>query len=118
MIDTLVYLRRSGRVGWIRAGIGELLRVKLLIRVADGVVQRIGEVRTKHKALDQLLGIAESWSPLDRLAVLHSGVPEEAATFAERVRHLSDRTPLIVDVTTAIGTHVGPGSIGLAALSR
>jgi DegV family protein with EDD domain len=118
MIDTLVYLRRSGRVGWIRAGIGDLLRVKLLIRVADGVVQRMGEVRTKHRALDQLIGIAESWSPLDGLAILHSGVPEEAAAFAERVRHLSRRIPLIVDVTTAIGTHVGPGSIGLAALSR
>jgi DegV family protein with EDD domain len=118
MINTLEYLRRSGRVSWIRAGIGDLLRVKLMIRIADGMVERIGEVRTKHKALDQLLGIAESWSPLDQLAVLHSGVPEEAASFAERVRHLSGRLPLIVDVTTAIGTHVGPGSIGLAALTR
>jgi DegV family protein with EDD domain len=117
-IDTLEYLRRSGRVGWIRAGIGDLLRVKLLVRVADGVVQRIGEVRTKHKALDQLLGVAESWGPLERLAVLHSGVPEEAAAFAGRLRHLASRLPLIVDVTTAIGAHVGPGSIGLAALSR
>jgi DegV family protein with EDD domain len=118
MINTLEYLRRSGRVSWIRAGLGDLLHVKLLVRVADGVVQRIGEVRTKSRALDQLCGLAESWGPLDRLAVLHSGVPEEAAVFAERVRSLASRMPLIVDVTTAIGTHVGPGSIGLAALSR
>ena len=118
MIDTLEYLRRGGRVSWIRAGIGDLLRVKLLVRVADGVVQRIGEVRTKHRALDQLLTLAESWGPLDRLAVLHSGVPEEGAAFAERLHHLSTQVPFIVDVTTAIGAHVGPGSIGLAALSR
>ncbi len=116
MIDTLEYLKRSGRVSWIRAGIGDLLRVKLLIRVADGVVQRLGEVRTKHRALDQLIALAESWSPLERLAVLHSGAPEEAGAFAERLRHLTSRLPLVVDVTTAIGTHVGPGSIGLAAL--
>jgi fatty acid-binding protein DegV len=45
-------------------------------------------------------------------------VPDEAAAFADRVRSLASRMPLIVDVTTAIGTHVGPGSIGLAALSR
>jgi DegV family protein with EDD domain len=118
MIDTLEFLRRSGRVSWIRAGIGDLLRVKLLVGVADGVVQRLGEVRTKHKALDQLIALAETWGPLERLAVLHSGAPEEAAAFAERSRHLSSRLPLVVDVTTAIGTHVGPGAIGLAALSR
>jgi DegV family protein with EDD domain len=118
MIDTLEYIRRSGRVSWLRAGLGDLLRVKLLVRVADGVVQRIGEARTKARALEQLRSIAEGWGPLERLAILHSGVPAEAAEFAQRLRDLCGQSPLIVDVTTAIGTHVGPGSIGLAALSR
>jgi len=118
MIDTLEYLKRSGRVSWIRAGLGDLLSVKLMVRVADGVVQRIGEVRTKHKALDQLVAMAQSWGPQERLAILHSAVPEEAAALAQRLRDLSARVPLIVDVTTVIGTHVGPGSLGLAALSR
>jgi DegV family protein with EDD domain len=118
MIDTLEYLRRSGRVSWMRAGLGDLLRVKLIVRVADGVVQRIGEARTKHRALDQLVTMATSWGPQERLAILHSAVPEEAAALAQRLRDLSARAPLIVDVTTVIGTHVGPGSLGLAALSR
>lgn len=118
MIDTLEYIRRSGRVSWLRAGLGDLLRVKLLIRVADGMVQRIGQARTKARALEQLRSIAEAWGPLDRLAILHSAVPAEAAEFAQRLRDLYSQSPLIVDVTTAIGTHVGPGSIGLAALSR
>ncbi len=117
MIDTLEYLRRSGRVGWLRAGLGEFLRVKLLVEVSDGVVHRIGEVRTRHKAVDQLLSLIESRAPLERLAVLHSGIAAEAAALAERLRPLARQAALVVDVTTVIGTHVGPGSIGAAGLS-
>ncbi len=118
VIDTLEYIRRSGRVSWLRAGLGDLLRIKLLVRVADGAIQRIGQARTKPKALEQLRAIAETWGPLEKLAILHSSVPAEAAEFAERLRGLCTQAPLIVDVSTAIGTHAGPGCIGVAALSR
>ncbi len=118
MIDTLEYIRRSGRVSWLRAGLGEVLKIKLLVTVADGLVQRIGEVRTRRRALDQLLACVRAWGPMERLAVLHSAVPEEAAGLAQRLKDLSARLPLIVDVTTVIGTHVGPGSLGLAGLTR
>jgi len=117
MIDTLQYLRRSGRVNWLRAGLGDLLKVKLLVQIGDGVVQRIGEVRTRHKAVDQLMSLVESRAPLEQLAVLHSGIAAEAAAVAERLRPLVRRAALVVDVTTVIGTHVGPGAIGAAGLS-
>lgn len=118
MIDTLEYIRRSGRVSWLRAGLGELLKVKLLVSVADGVIQRIGEVRTRGRALEQLTAHVLAWGPMERLAVLHSAVPDEAAALAQRLKVLSARPPLIVDITPVIGTHVGPGSIGLAGLAR
>lgn len=118
MIDTLEYIRRSGRVSWLRAGLGELLKVKLLVSVADGLVQRMGVVRTRRRALEQLLALGRGWGLMERLAVLHSAVPEEAADLAQRLKDLSARLPLIVDVTTVIGTHVGPGSLGLAGLTR
>lgn len=118
MIDTLEYLRRSGRVGWIRAGLGEVLRVKLLVAVVDGAVQRLDEVRTRRRALVELEAHARAWGPLERLAVLHSAIPAQAAAFAARVRDVCPDPPLVVDVTTVIGTHVGPGSLGLAALTR
>jgi fatty acid-binding protein DegV len=50
--------------------------------------------------------------------VLHSAIPAQAAAFAARVRDVCPDPPLVVDVTTVIGTHVGPGSLGLAALTR
>jgi DegV family protein with EDD domain len=116
LIDTLEYLKRSGRVSWIRAGLGDLLKLKLLVGVQNGVVERLDNVRTKRKGLEAMLETARSWSPLQRLAILHSGIPDQAADFVDRVRYLAPAPPLIVDVTTVIGAHVGPGSIGLAGL--
>jgi len=116
MIDTLEYLKRSGRVTWVRAGLGDLLRVKLLIAVVDGLVKRIDHIRTKARALERLHSIARSWGASDRLAILHSGVPQEAQALGERLRELTPLPPVFADVTPLIGAHVGPGSLGLAAL--
>jgi DegV family protein with EDD domain len=118
MINTLEYIRRSGRVSWLRANLGELLHIKILVELVDGVINRIDRVRTRHKALEELRGLVQSWGPLERVAVLHTAIPDEAATFAERLRQLSRNPPIVVDVTTIIGAHVGEGSIGVAALRR
>ena len=117
MINTLEYLRRSGRVHWLRAGLGEFMNIKLLVRVADGTVQRIKEVRSRHKAIEEMISYVSAGAPFERLALLHSGVPDEAASLAVRMRPLSQEEPLVVDVTTVIGAHVGPNSVGVAGLA-
>jgi len=118
MIDTLNYLHRSGRISWLTAGLGNLLQVKLLLEVVDGVANRLGQVRTKTKALDQLAALASNWGPLERLAIAHSAAPTEAESFSQRLKHLCERPPLIAEVTSAIGAHIGPGAIGVIALTR
>lgn len=116
LIDTLEYLKRSGRVTWLRAGIGDLLRVKLLVSVVDGWVKRTDMLRTKSRALDRLTSIAHSWGRIERLAVLHSGALEDARAFARRLSGLAPHPLLISEVTPIIGAHVGPGCLGLAAM--
>jgi DegV family protein with EDD domain len=116
LIDTLEYLKRSGRVTWLRAGIGDFLRVKLLVTVVNGWVKRLDMVRTKTRALEKLQSIARSWGRIDRMAVLHSGAPEAAQVYAEQVRGLADQPMILSEVTPVIGAHIGPGCLGLAAL--
>lgn len=118
LINTLEYLKRSGRVSLVSAELGELLNLKLLVVVRKGIVEQLARVRTSRKGYDALLQNARNWKPIRRLAILHSGIPDRAAEFVGRVRDLSAASPFIVDVTTVIGAHVGPGSIGLAALSE
>ena len=118
MINSQEYLKRSGRVGWLRAELGDLLRVRLLVEVIDGIVERRGLLRTRTKAITELESITRSWGALKRVAVLHSDIPKEAAELAKRIFNQSSLPPLIVDVTTLIGAHVGPSSLGIAALCQ
>lgn len=116
MVNSLEYLRRSGRVSWLRAGLGDFLRIKLLVEIRDGLVEELAKTRTSSRAMKQIKDLAESWAPLEKLAVLHAGIPEQARQLAEDLQHLLTDHILVVDVTTVIGAHVGPGSFGLAAL--
>lgn len=116
MLNTLEFVRRSGRVGWLRANLGDLLNIKQMVEVVDGTIGRLDRVRTRSRALDRLRAMTLGWGPLHRLAILHTAVPEEAAALRDELAELARHPPLVVEVTTIIGAHVGPGSIGAAAL--
>lgn len=118
MVNSLEYLHRSGRVGWLRAELGDFLRIKLLVEIKNGLVEELAKMRTSSRAVAKIKEFVTSWSPLERLAVLHVGIPTQAQQLAEELQHLLAESVLIVDVTTVIGAHVGPGSFGLAALRR
>lgn len=118
LIDRLEFMRRSGRVNWLRANIGDLLKIKQLVEVKDGLVHALARTRTYTKAFEQLISIAFTWRNIKRLAVLHSGAPDRAKELAERVDDLCPNAVMIVDVTTVIGVHVGPGCVGLAVLTQ
>ena len=113
MIEQLDYLRHSGRVDWVRSSLGSLLHVRLLLEVADGLIRRLGQFRTRHRAIEELSSIAAGWGPLQRLGILHSAAEDDARQLASRLRADSiEEPPLVVDVTTVIGAHVGPALPG------
>ncbi len=119
-LDTMEYLRRSGRVPGAVAALGGLLSIKPLVDLTDGVVKAIAAVRTTHQANDRLLNFLLECGPLERLAVLHSGLESRAREFLDvLMQKASQSVPrdiLLVNVTTVIGTHVGPHGLGFAAI--
>ncbi len=116
LLDSLEYVRRSGRVSWAKAAIGTLLRLQPMVELRFGQVQRLGQVRTRLQGLKQLKDILASWGPLERLAVLHTNAEAAARQLLEEVGVRSPAPPFVVNVTTAIGVHVGPNALGLAAV--
>jgi DegV family protein with EDD domain len=117
-ISTLEYLRRGGRVNALVASIGTLLQIKPIIELKEGVVTTIQRARTMSRATQAIVDLTRGYAPLERLAVLHTNSPGEAADLLARLRDVAPPDTITVDVTTAIGTHVGPGGLGIALVKR
>lgn len=116
-INTMTYLWHSGRVHWGTAFLGTLLDIKPIVEVREGVVRAIARVRTRKKALAHLRQLLEDMEPAQDLAVLHTQEPDLANQFADEIADFFPRERMvIVEVGTIIGTHVGPGGIGVACV--
>ena len=116
LLDTIEYVRRSGRVSWAAAMIGEVLRLRPLIELRFGIVHRLGQARTRLQGIERLMETLNSWGKLDRLAVLHTNAESAARQLLEEVKSKVVVPPLLINVTTAIGTHVGPNGLGFAVV--
>ena len=116
MLDTLEYIRRSGRVSWARASLGTLLNLKPFIEVKDGLAISLGEVRTRRKGIARLEKLIQTARPLKRFALLHTNAEDDARQILEAYAPQMATQPLLVNVTTVIGAHVGPNGLGFVAL--
>ncbi|MFZ1063745.1 MAG: DegV family protein [Acidimicrobiales bacterium] len=113
MLDTLEHLVKGGRIGGARALLGQVLSIKPLLELKDGVVAEAGRQRTKAKALAAVADVARSEAPLRRFALVHGDSPEVAHLEA-LVADIATEFPLIVtDMGPVVGTHGGPGIIAL-----
>ncbi len=117
MLDTLEYVRRSGRVSWARAHLGNLLHIKPFIELRRGRVLSLGEVRTRQKGIERVKKMLTEIGAMDQLAILHTNAEQEARMLLEEVKNKIKNDPLVVHVTTVIGTHVGPKGLGFAAVT-
>lgn len=121
-LDTMENLRRSGRVPGAVAIIGGLLSIKPMIELAQGDVRIQGTVRTTKQANQKMLDSLIQLGPLERLAILHTGAESRARKFLnelmQKASQLVPRDILMVNVTTVIGTHVGPNGLGFAAVRK
>ncbi len=121
-LDTMEYLKRSGRVPTTVAMLGSLLSIKPLIELTNGEVKPIGAVRATSQANERMSRLLLEGDPLERLAILHTGAEARAREFLNALmQEASQSVPrdiLMVNVTTVIGTHVGPNGLGFAAVRK
>jgi DegV family protein with EDD domain len=116
LLDTLEYLRRGGRASALMAAFTNFLQIKPMIEVVNGKINSVARPRTHTGGMAKLVEVIESLAPLERLAVLHVNNLTAAQTLAAQVAHclVPTATPsFITDVTAIIGTHAGPGAVGV-----
>jgi DegV family protein with EDD domain len=116
-LDTLEYLRRSGRMNGTVAGLGNLLQIKPLLKMHDGnpTAER---VRTSSGAIKRLINLLSDLAPLEQVAIVHSYAPSKGEHLRQLVQHLlpAGEVPS-VNITPVIGAHIGPGAVGFACIT-
>jgi len=118
MLDTLEHLVKGGRIGGARALLGQVLSIKPLLELKDGVVAEAGRQRTKVRALAAIADVATSHEPLRRLALVHGDSPE-VQHLETLVANVATEFPIIVtDMGPVVGTHGGPGIIALCWIEQ
>ena len=118
MVDTLEYLHRGGRIGGASRFFGSALSIKPILYLDDrGKIDALERVRTKQKALSRIIELAANVAK-DRpahVAVLHADAYSLAVEFQQQIKaHVECLQLDIYELSPVIGTHVGPGAIGVA----
>ena len=124
MADTLKYLRKGGRVSALNATVGELLQVKLMIELKDGVISMFDRVRTRGRGLDRVVAevrkTAAQAGGLQKMGLIYTSGEMQKDLDAVRTQ-LNDLAPFdpaeTVLVTPIIGTHFGPLGLGVVMLT-
>lgn len=119
VIDTLESLRRSGRVNWASFGIGSLLQLKPVMMIHRGEITVQAKVRTTKRAQQHALDLITSMHPFVHLAVIHVHAPQIARELLDSAASLfpPGEKPLILEITPAIGAHLGLGAVGFACIT-
>jgi DegV family protein with EDD domain len=117
-LETLEYVMRSGRVSRLPGTIGTILSIKPILTLRpNGEAAIVERVRTWKKVLERLAELTAALGPLDRLAVMHAADPEGAAQLLEMIKALNPPQPVVVGhIGAVLGTHVGPGGVGVFCL--
>jgi DegV family protein with EDD domain len=122
MADTLQYLRRSGRVTLLTAGIGELLQIKLLVELRSGAITPLDRVRTRGRGVARLLDeVRDTPGRPRRYSILYSGahLPPDVGAVADQLRQSAPvEPPDAVQVTPIIGAHFGPNGLGVVIVGE
>jgi DegV family protein with EDD domain len=118
VVDTLEFLHRGGRIGGGKRFLGTALKIKPLLELEGGKIEALEQVRTKKKALARMLELCRDrcdGAPVARAAVLHANALEGALALKEEAQvQLEPGEMYVTEVSPVIGTHAGPGTLGLA----
>lgn len=118
MVDTLKYLHKGGRIGGASALLGGALEIKPILTLSrEGKIEALEKVRTKKKAVQRLMDLVveKAAGKHAHIGILHAQAPEDAQAIHSALVERVDAAEMEIDqLTPVIGTHVGPGTLGIA----
>jgi len=118
LLDTLKYLEKGGRIGKVSYWLGALLNFKPIIKVEKGEVIPVSRPRTRSKGIDELVRVFAAEGIMKRVGVVHATAQEEALNIADTLsRYYPGEIP-VAELGPVLGTHAGPGAIGICGILK
>ena len=115
-LDTLENLKKGGRIGSAKALLGSMLSVKPIIHIADGAVEEAGKQRTRKRSLEWMRDQLFAEGTVEKLSILHGQAPD-IDLFLDMISERYPREQIrLGTIGAVIGTHGGPGVIGMCYL--
>ncbi len=124
IVDTLTYLHRGGRLSKSVTVIGSFLNVKPILSVVDGLIVPAGKARGFARGAQAVLELIEKSGGADfemPVYFAHTNARELCESFMQKLSE-SDQAfnccARIIDIGGVVGTHVGPGTVGVAYFAK
>ncbi|MBN1661308.1 MAG: DegV family protein [Anaerolineae bacterium] len=117
-IKDMRFAQMSGRVGRLQGSLAALLNVKPIVLLQDGVIDVVEKVRSQSRAISRLIKMVSEQvgSEPVNLAVIHADAPDEGqALMGQTAHYFTLRESFLVNLTTSLVVHFGPGTLGLVA---
>jgi len=116
---TLEYLKKGGRIGGAQALLGTILQIKPVLMFKDGKIEVFDKIRTMKKAMRRMVDELPEKGQNLRITILQAEAVETAGILKELIEERLPGTAVeVMGISPVIGTHVGPGVIGLAFLQK
>jgi DegV family protein with EDD domain len=118
-VDTLEFLHRGGRIGGASRFLGTALNLKPILYLEEGKIEALEKVRTSKRAHSRLLEVLEEniagKDPVNMMGVVNAAAPDSANTLLEAIKtRFNPNEILVANLSPVIGTHTGPGTVGVA----
>jgi DegV family protein with EDD domain len=118
VVGTLEYLHRGGRIGSASRLLGSALNLKPILEFRDGTIQPVAKIRTRRKALERVFTLIEEdlgEGQRVHMAVLNIAAQEEADDLTRQLQaRFQPAEMLQLECSPVVGTHAGPGTVGVA----
>jgi DegV family protein with EDD domain len=118
-VDTLEFLHRGGRIGGASRFLGTALNLKPILQLEEGKVEALERVRTSKGAHNRLIELLKSGvnghTHINMMGVVSASAPDSALYLLNEIKtHFSPDEILLANLSPALGTHTGPGTVGVA----
>lgn len=118
-VDNLDYLQKGGRISLAKATIGNMLNIKPILSIEEGLVKPVEQVRGKKQVLSKILNLIKENIGTDlskkRVLLTYGDNKAEIAIFKEKIEKGFIVGEIIIEnVSSSICSHTGPGIIGIA----